>query len=364
MGRVIDNGTHALLGANGAAFDFLGEIGSDKGFVPAASHGLPFRDIETGESWGLDVAGFGAFALMKAAHTNKGLLNMSWRTVMAAMGSNASVHEAYAGAGPVYHRLIGPLCTALMNAPPKETEVRAFLRVMRTLALGGRDAIRPFVARDNLALDLIDPAIAAIQRLGGEVRFHDPLLGIEPRDGTLTTARFRSGTAALSSNDALVLALPPWALDMLPAAIPVPAFTARAVLCAHYAAPPGLEFPDSARMMGITNGPAQWLALTESILSVTVSAAEPLMDRDAEEIAQILWREVCAALERRGTSLPPCRVIKERRATADVAGRFGPRSQYRNLFFAGGWTDGRYPDTIETAVASGARTAECLGVPN
>ena len=117
-------------------------------------------------------------------------------------------------------------------------------------------------------------------------------------------------------------------------------------------------------MMGITGGTAQWLALSKSILSVTVSAAERLMDRDAGEIAGILWREVCAALARSNTPVPPCRVIKERRATAEVAGQFGPRSKYSNLFFAGGWTDGQYPDTIEAAVASGSRAARCLAAPD
>ncbi len=313
--------------------------------------------------WGLDVAGHGTLALIKAARANKGLLKMSWRTAIAPMRRNASVSRVYGGRDRVYQRLIAPLCTAIMNAAPEETAARAFLTVMGTLALGGQDAIRPFVARDNLAPALIDPALAAIERLGGEVRFHDPLLVIEPRDGTIIAAQFRSGTAALGPDHALVLALPPWALDMLPAASPAPAYVARAILCAHYAVPPGMGFPDNARMMGIIGGTTQWMTLAKSTLSVTVSAAETLMDRDAGEIAEMLWREVSAALGRRGTPVPPWRVIKERRATADVAGQYGPRSQYHNLFIAGGWTDGRYPDTIEAAVASGRRAANCLAQP-
>ena len=363
IGRVIDNGTHVLLGANKAAFDFLDQVGSPEGFVPASNGQLPFRDLRTGKSWGLDVAGHGTLALIKAARANKGLLKMSWRTAMAPLRRNASVARVYGGRDRVYQRLIAPLCTAIMNAAPEETAARAFLTVMGTLALGGQDAIRPFVARDNLAHALIDPALAAIERLGGEVRFHDPLLVIEPRDGTIIAAQFRSGTAALGPGDALVLALPPWALDMLPAASPAPAYVARAILCAHYAVPPGMGFPDNARMMGVIGGTTQWMTLAKSTLSVTVSAAETLMDRDAGEIAEMLWHEVSAALGRRGTPVPPWRVIKERRATADVAGQYGPRSQYHNLFIAGGWTDGRYPDTIEAAVASGRRAANCLAEP-
>ena len=202
VGGVIDNGTHVLLGANGATFNFLRAIGSDEAFLPATPRRLPFIDLETGKSWSFDVIGQGALALMMAAGTNKEMLEIAWRTAVAPARRNASVSEVYAGAGSVYDRLLVPLCTALMNCPPKDTEARAFLRVMKTLALGGRGAIRPFVAPENLAAALINPANATIQRFGGEVRFHDPLLGIEPHDGKITAARYRSDSVTLCTRDA------------------------------------------------------------------------------------------------------------------------------------------------------------------
>ncbi|MDH3241483.1 MAG: FAD-dependent oxidoreductase, partial [Alphaproteobacteria bacterium] len=79
--------------------------------------------------------------------------------------------------------------------------------------------------------------------------------------------------------------------------------------------------------------------------------------------AALLWREAVAALGIKGAALPPHRVIKERRATARVAGGLKPRSGISGLLIAGGWSDRAYPDTIETAVRSGIEAAHCLAPP-
>ena len=58
--------------------------------------------------------------------------------------------------------------------------------------------------------------------------------------------------------------------------------------------PPGVGFPHDVHVMGVIGGCAQWLALSDGVLSVTISAADHMMDREAAEIADTLWREVQA----------------------------------------------------------------------
>ncbi len=67
LGRVIDNGTHVVLGANRAALGFLSGIGGTEAMAPAASGNLPFLDLKTGAAWSVDVEGRGIWSLMKAA---------------------------------------------------------------------------------------------------------------------------------------------------------------------------------------------------------------------------------------------------------------------------------------------------------
>ena len=366
LGRVIDNGTHVVLGANRAALEFLDEIGATEAMVPAASRVLPFIDLESGAIWSVDIAGHGMRSLMKAS---PGLGNLAGlvRSSMRGLGrSEATVAAAYGGLGKVYDRLIVPLATAVMNCVPEEAPASIFARLIAVLAGGGRGALRPFVARTNLAEAFVLPALRAIEKSGGEVRFHDPLTAIEAAGHVARVAMFRSGPAPLGPGDALVLALPPWALaGLVPRGIPGPPnHRTRAIICAHFAVEHPLEISGAARLTGCINAMAQWFAVTDGVLSVTVSAADQWMTHEADDIAARLWRDASMAFHLAAAPVPPYRVIKERRATAEVAGGFGPGCEISKIFFAGGWTVARYPDTIEAALASGIRAARSLGSPD
>ncbi|MCZ6608718.1 MAG: FAD-dependent oxidoreductase, partial [Alphaproteobacteria bacterium] len=211
----------------------------------------------------------------------------------------------------------------------------------------------------------VGPALGAIEALGGEVRFHDPLTAIETAGKAARAGIFRSGRAPLGPGDALILALPPWALAGLqPRGEEPPSYRARAIICAHFATEGAPEVRQAARLTGCINGMAQWFAATDGVLSVTVSAADRWMTHEVDDIAARLWRDASTAFHLPGAPIPAYRVIKERRATAEVAGGFGPRGEISKLLFAGGWTSARYPDTIEAAVASGIRAARCLETPN
>ena len=79
-----------------------------------------------------------------------------------------------------------------------------------------------------------------------------------------------------------------------------------------------------AGFVGIVNGTAQWIFMKRDHISVTVSAANKLIDRPADDLAVSIWRNVAKALDLDDDltdEVPPFRVIKERRATivANVA---------------------------------------------
>lgn len=366
LGRVIDNGTHVVLGANRAALGFLGAMGGGEAMVPAASRDLPFVDLASGATWSVDVAGLGISTLMKAAPGATALAGLAVAGITGLMAPGLTVAAAYGHLGALYERLIVPLSTAVINCPPSAAPASLLARVIAKLGRGGRGALRPFVAGTNLAEAFVGPALGAIEALGGEVRFHDPLAAIETAGQVARAAIFRSGRAPLGPGDALVLALPPWALaGLLPRGEKgPPSHRARAIVCTHFAVEgvPGMR--QAARLTGCINGTAQWFAVTDGVLSVTVSAADRWMTHGADDIAARLWLDASTAFHLPGAPVPPYRVIKERRATASVPGGFGPRGEIAKLFYAGGWTSAQYPDTIEAAVSSGIRAARCLGSAN
>ena len=75
----------------------------------------------------------------------------------------------------------------------------------------------------------------------------------------------------------------------------------------------------------------------------------------------LLWRDVAASTILTGP-VPPCRIVKEKRATfaatpAQDCAAARTRTRWTNLFLAGDWTDTGLPATIEGALRSGEAAA-------
>ena len=72
--------------------------------------------------------------------------------------------------------------------------------------------------------------------------------------------------------------------------------------------------PGPAGFIGLIGGTAEWVFVKQGHVSVTISAANRMVDQPAEAIAAAVWPDVRAALSL-PASMPPWRVVKERRAT-------------------------------------------------
>jgi hypothetical protein len=125
-----------------------------------------------------------------------------------------------------------------------------------------------------------------------------------------------------------------------------------------------------AGFVGIVGGAAEWAFVKSEVVSVTISAANHLSDRDNDSLAAQVWAELRRTLSpslRPGTELPeaapPYRVLREKRATfaatvAQESLRPGCRTGLKNLLLAGDWTATGLPATIEGAIRSGSTAAK------
>ena len=114
----------------------------------------------------------------------------------------------------------------------------------------------------------------------------------------------------------------------------------RAIVNAHFHFAPPEGAPP---ILGVIGGTAEWIFSFDDRISVTVSGADAIVDRDREDLARVLWRDVCAAL-RISAELPPWQIVKEKRATfaatpAQDIKRPPAKTPWRNLMLAGDWTD-------------------------
>ena len=109
---------------------------------------------------------------------------------------------------------------------------------------------------------------------------------------------------------------------------------------------------------GLVGGTAEWVFKKREVVSVTVSAADRLLDEPAESLAGRLWRDVAAACRIANVPVPPARIVKERRATfratpAQLKRRPNTATRWNNLHLAGDYVDTGLPATIEGAIRSG-----------
>ncbi|RAU22546.1 hypothetical protein CU669_07600 [Paramagnetospirillum kuznetsovii] len=343
LDRVIDNGSHLVLGANRTALAYAQATGGLEAMVPA-SPCFPFVDIATGARWMVTPqrlpAGIGE--ILRA-------LGLPWtgkhETVTSRLGQARS-----------FTRFWQPMCEAIMNTAPEEASARMFAWTMRRALLGGASALIPWTFPLGLSAALVAPALATLGMFSAEVRFRRRLIKASPQ-----RLSFDDGDIALGPDDKVILALPPWALaSVLPGS--VDEMATRPIVNAHFRLDHPVVLPGDSHFLGLVHAAGHWLFARGDVLSVTVSAADALAERSNDDIAAQLWDEAARALGM-APSAPPCfRIMKERRATlahdrATIAKRPGPLTQHPNLLLAGDWLASPWPCTIEAAIASGLEAA-------
>ncbi len=365
LGRSIDNGNHLILGANRATFRYLDQIESSTSLVTAPAPVFPFLDLETGERWTIRPnAGPVPWWITRPARRAPGSHASQYLAAFKLLvaNRNATVSDILDGSSGAFKRVFEPLATAVLNAKPEEGAARLLGPVIAALMLGGAKAWRGFAARDGLSASLIDPAVEKLKSLGVQVSFGHRLQAIERSGDRVRGLRFSQLEVAVAADDRIILAVPPLAAADLVPGLEVPG-SSRSILNAHFRLDHAPELPHGAPFMGLVGGTAQWLFIRGDIASVTVSAADDLIDDSAQDLARRLWSDIAPALGAEASTLPPSRIIKERRATfaqipAHLRQRPGPRTNIKNFFLAGDWTNTGLPATIEGAIRSGRRAAE------
>jgi squalene-associated FAD-dependent desaturase len=264
--------------------------------------------------------------------------------------------------GRLWDKFLRPLLVSALNTAPEEASADLAGAVMRETFAKGGSHIRPRVAAPSLAAAFVEPALNRLCRSGAEVRLGRRLSALRLQDGKVTGLTFADGEESVGPQEQVILAVPPWTVqELLPNVTAPDAF--RAIVNAHFKIVPPAGTP---LMVGLIGGTAEWVFAFADRLSVTVSAADRLLDMDTEALTALLWRDVAAVHGLSGPP-PPCRIVKEKRATfaatpAQDARRPPCRTRWTNLFLAGDWTATGLPATIEGALRSGETAATLASV--
>jgi len=260
----------------------------------------------------------------------------------------------------LYRALIAPLTVAALNTQPESALTRLLAAVLRETLLRGGDACLPMFPRNGLSTVLIDPAVAMATGRGAVFHFGRRIAALRIAGGRVTGLSGPDGPIAFDPADAVVLAVPAWvAAELLPGLMVPTVF--GPIVNVHFR----LEAdPGPAGFIGLLGGTAEWVFVKQGHVSTTTSAANRLVEMEANRIAASVWPDVRTALGLNGR-MPPCRVVKERRATvaatvAQERRRPAARTELANLVLAGDWTATGLPGTIEGAIRSGETAAGLL----
>jgi squalene-associated FAD-dependent desaturase len=370
LGCVIDNGNHLILGANPAVFAYLDRLGTRDALASPPRTQFPFVDLGTGERWllrpnkgrlpwwiaapGRRVPGTGTADYLRALR-------------LLTAGPTDTVADRLPPGTTLYRRLWEPLTVAVLNADPAEGSARLMARVFREVFGGGAPASRPYIAAAGLSTALVDPALGWLAGQGVEIRFAARLRALARAGARASALELVGETVALGPEDRVILAVPPIVAGRLLPGLKVPEGS-RAIVNLHYRLPAPLrvDAAAAAEIIGLVGSTAHWLFLRDSLASVTISAADALLEEPDEPLAGRVWGEVAAALARLGVAVPPgrppWRLVKEKRATflqspANEQLRPPADALGGNLWLAGDWTATGLPATIEGAIRSGNRAA-------
>ncbi len=368
LGCRIDNGNHLVLSGNRAAMGFLDTIGARHLLGGPGRAMFPFLDVTTGERWTVepDPGPIPWWVFRRDARVPGTKLTEYGQLLrLRGAGAETTVSQSLDPRSALYRRLLEPLAVAALNTAPDAALARLLDSVVReTLMRGGRACV-PLYPKVGLSETFIDPALAWLTARGGVLHTGRRVSSLNAVGGRIVDFETAEGAVALDPGESLVLAVPPWvARDLLPWLRAPEAF--EAIVNLHYrvdATPAGAA--GEAGFLGVIGGTAEWIFVKPGIVSITISAANRLVDRSADDLAAAIWPEVCAALGLDGP-MPRVRVVKERRATFAATAaqeRLRPRArtQIGNLVLAGDWTDTGLPATIEGAIRSGRAAAEALG---
>lgn len=363
LGLTIDNGNHLVLAGNPAVAQFRRVVGADAPLAGPPHAEFAFADLARGERWCLKIndGGLPWWIFVPSRRVpDTGVLDYAPLARLLKGQAGQTIGDLVKPQGAVWERMLRPILLAALNTEPAEASAGLTANVLaETLAKGGR-ASAPRVAVPDLASAFIDPAVAWLAKQKVALQTGRRLKALRFEGDRVTGLEWADGVQPVAADEAVVLAVPAWAAaDLVPDLI-VPD-DHRAILNAHFAYAPPAGAP---AMLGVLGATSEWIFTHPDRISVTISGADRLMEEDREDLARLIWGEVCAALGIEG-ALPRWQIVKEKRATfaatpAQDARRPSAQTRWRNLFLAGDWVRNGLPATIEGALRSGDTAARLV----
>jgi phytoene dehydrogenase-like protein len=357
-GMTFESGHRVVLSSWRYALGLIEAIGARAQWRDAAPGGVAFADMASGERWTLRPGGgpFPWWILDPRRRAPRTRLRDYWLAARLGRAPASALLGDYApSVGPAAERLWRPFALAALNTDLERASARLAAAALGETRLGGA---RPLTPVHGFGRAFVEPAVKALRRRGVAIRFERRLAALDLSNEDVAGLEFEHDRVDLKPGDGVILATPPQVAAALAPGLSAPQ-EFNAAIFAHFAISPP---PGAPPILGLVNGAFHWMFCGEDRISVAIRDAGAAMESPREKLAADLWREV-AALTGLPDAPPAWRIIRQAHATfaatpREDALRPSCETSWRNLFLAGAYVQNGLPDTLESAVRSGALAAE------
>ena len=252
-------------------------------------------------------------------------------------------------------RYFDDIALAALNEPLGLVD-KCVIKVMFWKLFPFINAAKVYFSQNTQQQTLVSPQVQYLD----DVFYNHRLCEIVPYGNHAQKLVFQNSAVKLRRRDVLILAL-----DNMNAShfLMLPKLKHNSIINLHYLTSQPIFLPNGKSFMGVHGAQfVQWLSVHQNVLSVTISFANSIHLSD-DELKREVWKEICLIRNVASAFVPPCRVLRFKRATValdaeNVARRpSSAQTLLDNVFVAGDWTMKNLPSSIETAALSGKRAA-------
>jgi len=358
MAMTLDCGHDLALSSWRSAWAAIEAVGARAQWREVAPDGVAFADMASGERWTLrpNAGPFPWWVFAPRRRAPRTRLKDYWPAAWLGRAPASALLSDYAPTGgPAAERLWRPFALAALNTDLERASARLAGVALSETRFG---RARPLMPVHGLARAFVEPAVKALRRRDVAVRFERRLAALDLTGERVAGLEFEHDRVDLAPGDAVILATPAWVAAALMPGLSAPQ-EFNGAITAHFAVSPP---PGAPAILGVVNGAFHWMFCRDDRISAAIKDADALMESPREELAADLWRDV-AALTGLSDAIPAWRIIRQKRATFAAtpeqdALRPSCETPWRNLFLAGAYVQNGLPDSLESAVRSGALAAE------
>ncbi len=364
MGIEIDNGNHIVLSANENFYELCRLINSQN-TIKTLNPSFNFFDIKKKKFWSLDLSNRAIIKLI--FNKNKRIPGSTIKDYLTFLkffivNKNDKVSELTRKSN-IYKSFWEPFTLGIMNTSPEEASAKILSNVLKKTLFKGEKFCHIYQPKINWNKTLIEPSLNFLNNKKTRIKFNYTLKKIVIENKKIASLIFDKKVCEINPGDHVIFALPLTGFGKFFPEYQIPS-KFNTILNIHYKLPESILKLFKKEIIGLINSLSHWIFVKDKHISVTVSDANNLQQIPSDEIAKLVWNEICVFLDKK-ILLKEFRVIKEKKATYTQS----PENNFlikkisklpTNLSLAGDWTQNDLPCTIEGSILSGKKAVELL----